>query len=274
MFLWTSLYVYNHLLLLWINVYLVNLGFEESIHEGTTEGTICSILSSLASYRLDTCLDSIDITHSSYEQTDSKSERGENNTHRICCSLFVQLICRFFVMEVIPTSTPPPMSTSPSSMSRPSSSSSITSTHYQQHISSTNFVPGQMCDKSDPSCIRTEMYSRIKVFRQTGCDAFMTHLLITESNDHTNEDHTRGPHGNQSPHYYHHSHHHFQNMKASSPITRSDKQFMLWTMREVLVSCIEVDSMYARGILAWFTWMLRGQLSCNKEKERKSFSYI
>ena len=126
-----------------------------------------------------------------------------------------------------------------------------------------------MCDKSDPSCIRTEMYSRIKVFRQTGCDAFMTHLLITESNDHTNEDHARGPRGNQSPHYNHHSHPHFQNMKASSPITRSDKQFMLWTMREVLVSCIEVDSVYARGILAWFTWMLRGQLSCNKEKERK-----
>ena len=240
-------------------------------------------------------MDSIDITHSSYEQTDSIPERGEYNSHRICCSLFVQLISRFFAVEVIPTSasqaiatpTSPPNANNVVTTTRSTSnpSSVVASTHpCQQHVTSNSFVPGQMCNKLDPSCIRTEMYSRIKVFRQTGCDAFFTHLLITEMdkshiNDNTTTQNKGGGDGigntyinNQQSYVPHHT----QPLlppymrSPSSPLTRADKQFMLWTMREVVVSCIEVDSLYAKGILAWLVWMLRGRLSHNKEKmERK-----
>ena len=82
---------------------IVDLRFDDTTKDHTsnttgmihdTSGSICNLLCSLASYRLDTIVDSIDITQTCYEQTDTNSERGEYNSHRICCSLFIQLISR------------------------------------------------------------------------------------------------------------------------------------------------------------------------------------
>ena len=262
MYIYIYIYIYVH-----VNTCIVDIEFENAINDNaaSTTGSICNILCSLASYRLDTVMDSSDVTHSSYEQTDSMPEQGEHNSHRICCSLFAQLISRFFVVEAIPASSPPATTTSSLYPSNPASKPSSPTHQQHQHnlhqlyTTSNNFIPGQMCNKLDPSCFRTEMYSRIRVFRQTGCDAFLAHLLITET-DKQSVQHNKNVKEYQQPTI----------RSVNSTLTIADKQFVLWTLREVLVSCIEVDNVYAKDIFMWLAWMLRG--GC-KEKPKKDDYY-
>lgn len=164
------------------------------------------LLTNLASYRKDCLVDPSDVTYGNIDALEQTGGDTHANSHRICISLFLQIVSRFFVVESI---TPARGSRRPSSESGEA------------------FLSGQQAECCDPRGGPAEMYARLKVFRKLGCDALLVHLLTA---------------------------------KRQTVLTRTDRQFAVWLLREVVVSAMEVDKCHAVGLMQWLAWMLRGPL--------------
>ena len=146
-------------------------------------------------------------------------------SNRICGSLYLQIISRFFTTEIA-CGTIVPVSTAGDTAKDVDGEGKDESQSQDRGLP---FIAGQAPVPCDPQCSRAEMLTRIKVFRRLGCEAFLIHLLM--DND-------------------------FKKL----PLTGSDRQYLLWTLREIIVKAVEVDISQARALLRWLAWLLRSDL--------------
>lgn len=143
---------------------------------------------------------------------------------RVCISIGIQIISRFFVSEIIaPCSREAPI-TGLGGLSDKSSSPTVPNGHNM--LFGTGNVPGRFVTgkKFDSSCTRAEMYSRISMFQKCGGMALLVHLVI--------------------------------NGGTFTPLCKCDKQFALWTMREIIVCSSEVNVRRINMSLQWLVWLL------------------
>mmetsp|Transcript_22021 Transcript_22021/g.37276 ORF Transcript_22021/g.37276 Transcript_22021/m.37276 type:complete len:3228 (-) Transcript_22021:12-9695(-) len=91
------------------------------------------------------------------------------------------------------------------------------------------------------TCSRCNMISRVRYFRAIGTEALL--VLVVVSNN------------------------------SSLLLTESDKQFALWTLREVCVAAYSVDSSEGSGLMIWWGWLVHCPIireSKSSESSRKA----